>query len=64
MTKKATSVSAADTDGGSGEDKHSGSKGAERTKDGTTEKRPLCNGGGQREELLCLWQIWAYGLTL
>jgi len=31
---------------------------------GFSKKRPLCNGSGQGEELLCLWRIWAYGLSL
>ena len=24
----------------------------------------LCDGGGLRKELLCLWGFWAYGLSL
>jgi len=69
MAKEATSVSVVgangtSANGGSGQDKYSSSKVAERTEDGATEKGPLCNGGGQREELLYLQQIRTYGLTL
>jgi len=52
------------SDGRSGENKR-GSR--ERTGGrigygGSSETVPLCNGGRQGEELLCLQRIWAYGL--
>ena len=47
----------------SGKNKCSDGKGIE-TRDRNPKKIPLCNGDGQEEELLCLWGIWAHGLSL
>ena len=36
-----------------------------RTRDGGFSKKGLLyDGSGQREELLCIWRIWAYGPSL
>ena len=52
------------SDGRSGEDECGNGKGT-RTRNGDAfKKRPLCNGSGQGEELLCLWGIWAFGPSL
>jgi len=46
------------------ENEYSGSKGV-RTENGSSNKKgSLCYGSRSGEELLCLWGIWAYGLTL
>ena len=64
MAKKVASVSAMNTDGESGKNKCSGSKGTERTEGGATKKELLCNRSRQREKLLCLQRIWAHSSIL
>ena len=68
VAEKASSISSvgdnrAHFDGRSGKNKCSD---GERTEAGdrAPKKRPLCDGGGQEEELLCLRRIWAHGLSL
>jgi len=34
------------------------------TGDGGSQKRLLCDGGGQEEELLYLWRFWTHGPSL
>jgi len=51
------------SDGRDGKNECNGGKGI-GTGDGGFQKRPLCDGDGQGEELLCLWEIWAHGPSL
>ena len=46
----------------SGEDGYSDSMPS--TEDRVCSEKPLCHKCGQREELLCLWRIWAHSLAL
>ena len=49
----------------SGKNKHGGNKELRAgTENKATKEGPLCYGGRQRKELLYLWRIWTYGLTL
>jgi len=54
------------SDGRSGENKCGSSEraGGRTRYGGSSEIGPLYNGGRQRKELLHVWRIWAYGLTL
>jgi len=67
VTEKATTSSAGNnsacSDRRGGKDKYGSGKRTE-TGDRSSQKRPLCNGGGQKKELLCLQRIWAHGPTL
>ena len=44
--------------------KCSGSEGVGTGNGDSSKTGPLCDGGRQREELLCLWEFWAYGPSL
>ena len=50
------------SDGGSRKDECSGHKGVGSR--GSSKTGSLCHGGRQKEKLLCLWGVWAYGPPL
>ena len=68
VTEEANAFSAGNnracSNGRSEENEYSSGERTE-TRDGSTSKKgPLCYGGRQGEELLCLQGIWAHGLSL
>ena len=50
------------SDRGSREDKYSDGTTVAKGSVGATQ--PICHGGRQEEELLCLWRFWVHGLPL
>jgi len=68
VAEEANAFSAGDnracSNGRSKENKYSSGERIRTRNGGFSKKRPLYNGSGQGEELLCLWRIWAYGPSL